>query len=56
MICTVHLISRRSRWASHVDKMEDGRGDFKILIFQPTGKRTIGRPRRRWKVNIRIDL
>ena len=36
--------------------MEEGRSAFKILTCKPTGKRTLGRPRRRWEDNIRIDL
>ena len=44
--------SRRLRWAGHVARMEEGRSVFKIL----TGKRPLGRPRRRWEDNIRIDL
>ena len=33
-----------------------GRSAFKILTGKPTGKRPLGRPRRRWEDNIRIDL
>ena len=44
--------SRRLRWAGHVARMEEGRNTFKILI----GKIPIGRPRRRWENNIRMDL
>ena len=36
--------------------MEEGRSPFKILIGKPTGKRPLGRPRRRGEDNIRIDL
>ena len=36
--------------------MEEGRDAFKILAGKPTGKRPLGRPRRRWKDNIRMDL
>ena len=43
-------------WAGHVARMEDGRTAFKILIGKPTGKRPLGRPRRRWEDNIRLDL
>ena len=35
--------------------MEEGRNDFKILTVKPTGKRPLGRPRRRWEDNIRMD-
>ena len=50
--------SRRLRWASHVARMEEGRNTFKILAGKPTGKRPLGRRRRRsiWEDNIRMDL
>jgi hypothetical protein len=36
--------------------MEEDRSAFKILTRKPTGKRPLGRPRPRWKDNIRMDL
>ena len=36
--------------------MEEGRSAFKIVTVKPTGKRPLGRPRRRWEDNIRMDL
>ena len=36
--------------------MEEGRSAFKILTGKPTGKGPLGRPRRRWEDNIRMDL
>ena len=42
--------------AGHVARMEEGRSVFKILTGKPTGKRPLGRPRRRWEDNIRMDL
>jgi hypothetical protein len=39
--------SGRIRWAGHVARMEEGRIAFKILTGTPTGKRILGRPRRR---------
>ena len=48
--------SRRMRWAGHVARMEESRGAFKILTGKPTGKRPLGRPRRRWEDNIRMAL
>ena len=38
--------SRRLRWTGHIAGMDEGRSAFKILIGKPTGKRTLGRPRR----------
>ena len=48
--------SRRLRWAGHIARMEEGESAFKILTSKPTGKRPLGRPRRRWEDNIRMDL
>ena len=36
--------------------MEDGRGVHRVLVVKPEGKRPMGRPRRRWEDNIKIDL
>ena len=36
--------------------MEEGRGVHKVLVGKPEGKRLLGRPRRRWEDNIKIDL
>ena len=44
------------RWAGHVARMEEGRSAFKILTGKPKGKRPLGRRRRRWEDNIRMDL
>ena len=48
--------SRRLRWTGHVARMENVRGAFKILTGKATGKRPLGRPRRRWEDKIRMDL
>ena len=48
--------SRRLSWAGHLARMEEGRSAFKILTDKPTGKITLGRPRRRWEDNNRMDL
>ena len=45
-----------SRWAWHVARMEESRSAFKNLTGKPTGKRPLGRPRRRWEDNIRMGL
>ena len=48
--------SRRLRWAGHLARMEECRSAFKILTGKPTGKRPLGKLRRRWEDNIRMDL
>ena len=47
--------SRRMRWAGHVARMGE-RGVYRVLVGKPEGKRPLGRPRRRWVDNIRMDL
>ena len=42
--------------ACHVERIEEGKSVFKILTGKPTGKRPLGRPKRRWGDNITIDL
>jgi len=44
------------RWAGHV--AHNGRDDsaYRILVGKPEGTRPVGRPRRRWEGNIRMDL
>jgi hypothetical protein len=48
--------SRRMRWAGHVASMGEGRGACRILVGRPEGSRPLGRPRRRWEDNIKMDL
>jgi hypothetical protein len=48
--------SRRMRWAGHVARMEEGRGVYRVLVGKPEGRRPLGRPRRRWEDNIKMDL
>jgi hypothetical protein len=48
--------SRRMRWAGHVPRMGEDRGVQRVLVEKPEGKRTLGRPRRRWEDNIKMDL
>jgi len=48
--------SRRMRWARHVARMGEGRGVHRVLVGKPEGKRPLGRPRRRWEDNIKMDL
>jgi hypothetical protein len=44
------------RWAGPVARMGERRGVYKILVGKPEGKRPVGRPRRRWEDNIKMDL
>jgi hypothetical protein len=48
--------SRRIRWAGHVARMGEGRSVYRVSVGRPEGKRPLGRPRRRWEDNIKMDL
>jgi hypothetical protein len=48
--------SRRMRWAGHVGGMGETRNACRILVGKPEGKIPLGRPRRRWVDNIKMDL
>jgi hypothetical protein len=48
--------SRRMRWAGHVVLMVEGRGVCRVLVGRSEGKRPLGRPRRWWEDNIKMDL
>jgi hypothetical protein len=48
--------SRRMRWAGHVARMGENRGVHRGLVGKPEGKRPLGRSRRRWEDNIKMDL
>jgi hypothetical protein len=53
---TIRVIkSRRMRWR-HVARMGQKRGAYRILVGRLEGKRPLGRPRRRWEDNIKMDL
>ncbi|KAJ4442562.1 hypothetical protein ANN_04149 [Periplaneta americana] len=51
-----NLKSRRLRWAGHVARMGESRNAYRVLVGKPEGKRPLGRPRRRWEDNIKMDL
>ena len=36
--------------------MGEGRGVHRVLVGKPKGKRPLGRPRRRWEDNVKMDL
>ena len=50
------LKSRIMRWVGHVARMGQERGVHRVLVGKPEGKRPLGRPRRRWEDNIKMDL
>jgi hypothetical protein len=50
------ITSRRVSWAGHVARMGEGRGVYRGLAGRPECKRPLGRPRRRWEDNVKLDL
>jgi len=60
LYCSSNIVrvikSRRIRWAGHVARMGERNGVYKVLVGKPEGKRPLGRPRRRWEDNIKMDL
>jgi hypothetical protein len=48
--------SRMIRWAGHVARMGEKRNPYRLLVGKPEGKRPLGRLRRRWVDNIKMDL
>ena len=60
LYCSPNIVrvikSRRMRWAGHVARMGEERGAYRVLVGKTDGKRSLGRRRRRWVDNIRMDL
>jgi hypothetical protein len=48
--------ARRLRGAGPVVRMGEGKGVHRVLEGKPEGKRPLGKPRRRWEDNIKMDL
>jgi hypothetical protein len=47
---------RRMGWAGHIAQMGEERGMYRVLVEKPDRKKPLGRPRRRWEDNIKMDL
>jgi hypothetical protein len=50
------IMSRKMSWAGHVARMGEKRNVHRLLVRKPEGKRPLGRPRRMWIDNIKMDL
>jgi hypothetical protein len=48
--------SKRMSWAGHVARTGEGRGVYRVWVWRPEGKTHLGRPRRRWEDNIKLDV
>jgi hypothetical protein len=44
------------RWTGHVARIGEDRKVYKVLVGNPEGNRPLGRPRRKWEDEIRMDL
>ena len=51
-LVTLYLI----KWAGRVERMVERTGVYSVLLWKPEEKGPIGRPRRRWDDNIKMDL
>ena len=60
LYCSPNIVrvrkSRRMRRAGHVARMGEGRGVYRVLVGKPEGNRPLGRSRRRWEDNIKMNL
>ena len=48
--------SRKMRWAGHVARTGERRSVYRVFLGKPEGKRPLGRPKRRWEDDIKMDL
>jgi len=60
LYCSSNIVrvikSRRMRWVRYVARTGVRRGVYRVLVGKPDGRKTFGRPRRRWGDNIKMDL
>jgi hypothetical protein len=52
----IWMMKLRIILAGHVARMGKSRGAYRVLLGKPEGKRSHGRPRRRWEDNMKVDL
>jgi hypothetical protein len=52
----IRIMKARRRWTGHVARMGEKKNAYGLLAGKPEGKKPLGRPRRRWVDNIRMDL
>ena len=52
----VRVLKSRMRWPGHVARMGERRGVCRVSVGKPKGNRLVGRPKRRWEDNIKMDL
>jgi hypothetical protein len=47
---------KENEMAGKLARLGEGRGVYRVLVGKPKGKKPLGRPRRRWENNVKIDL
>jgi hypothetical protein len=52
----IRIIKSRRMWAGHVARKGEKRNVYRLLAGKPDGKRPLGRPKRRWINNIKMEL
>jgi len=52
----IRVIESRIRWMGHIACVGERRGSQGIMVVRPEGRNSLGRPRHRWKDNIKMDL
>jgi hypothetical protein len=50
------MFTYEKRREGNVARMGEGRGGYRIMVGRPEGRRPLGRPRRGWEDNIKMDL
>ena len=60
LYCSPNIVrvikSRRMRWTGHLVRMGERRGVYRVLVGNPERKIPLGRPKRRWQDNIKMDV
>jgi hypothetical protein len=52
----IRIIKARMKWVGNAARMGEKRNAYRLFVGKPEGGRPLGRPRRRWMDNIRMDL
>jgi hypothetical protein len=52
----IRMSKSRMRWTVHVTRMEEKRYACRVVVGKPEGKKPLTRSRRRWVINVKIDL
>jgi hypothetical protein len=56
MLSSTELVSEEDEMGGACSTNEEKRNAYRLLVGKPEGRRPLGRPRRRWVNNIKMDL